>query len=271
MQEFENGQEVEVYHGDTMMSQEWTKADYIGLAENKKGHVCCVDSYRYYKNNNIRPVKLICDEAREVIKNQTSAVNPNYKVSINSKEMYEELANMSRRLPLYIWCSYRSTNEGYNAFEEKNLPELNLKTGEVTPVDVAINDNSSVKPQIHTHNFPSFEDLKDTPKEAVLIGSKEGERIVMIHQIEELNKELKVKHKQIEFNRNEFMTMLRIKDEEIAKSRKSYKGLCDINQELHNEIENLKEKLCCHEESTIIINEYTSKVNEELKKLKESL
>ena len=89
-----------------------------------------------------------------------------------------------------------------------------------------------------------------------------------IRKLKEDNEEIV---KQIEFNRNEFMTILRIKDEEIAKLRKSYKGLCDINQELHNEIENLKEKLCCHEESTIIINEYTSKVNEELKKLKESL
>ena len=50
MQKFENGESVEVWHGDTMDDQEWTRADYIGIAEDGKGHICGVDSYKYYED-----------------------------------------------------------------------------------------------------------------------------------------------------------------------------------------------------------------------------
>lgn len=140
MKKFENGDDIEVWDG--------VNATYIGISKNvhvflSNGRIDnCQDEY-------IRPVKLICDEARAIIE---KALNDDLNISFkfNSDEIFNEYLSflMGETLPSSGWkiIARKSGVCIVNGFEHyicddyKDYPELNLKTGEVIPCE-GITDN----------------------------------------------------------------------------------------------------------------------------------
>ena len=152
MQQFKNGEEVEVYK-----SGHYLKAKYIGICKNM--HVVKANNGLITERNDssIRPIQLICDEARELIE-LTSNMPSDYKyiAKIESEAMLNEFAS----LPSTCVFGYGACDsfELENYAKSLNLPELNLKTGEVTPVEVDENFNMEVARSI-------VKDLRNALKE----------------------------------------------------------------------------------------------------------
>ncbi len=139
MQKFKNGAPVTVTYAENGKTR---GGNHIGM----KGllHVVNLETGGFceFGDDYIKPVQLICDEAREVIKTQKSAVNPEYKVNIKTEEIFNELAGINQHLPLFIHSEFRTTEEKKARFDSKNLPELNLETGEVIPF---VDDNFNME------------------------------------------------------------------------------------------------------------------------------
>lgn len=62
MRQFENGEEVEAKIGN------WHKAEYVGLTQGKHCVRLIKGGFASITVSDIRPVQLICDEARDIIK-----------------------------------------------------------------------------------------------------------------------------------------------------------------------------------------------------------
>ena len=215
MQKFENGQEVEV-KGISGVSKYMSE----GIYEGKSVIATCTGKLLHVITTHIHPVQLICDEAREYIKaNRDSGI----EFIADSVEIKRELQEFlfSLGFEWYEGEGIRYLNEDkYCVRGSQRLlmfdciseyPKLNLKTGEVIPFvdlrtreNVVVEDNGTAGPVVHTKPFPSFEDLKDTSEEKVLIGSKEGdaekrkERLLQMNiHIDDLNGLIKEKDAEI--------------------------------------------------------------------------
>ena len=141
MQKFENGDEVEC----EVTQGTWIKAKYLCL-ENKVHPVVryledcdklglkqgCIDQLLDIKC--IRPAQLICDEAREKVEYSSTSYDAVYKVECDSKDEMNELCSLDTR-GLFIHTLYDTDPATRTHFKERRLPELNLKTGEVIPVE----------------------------------------------------------------------------------------------------------------------------------------
>jgi hypothetical protein len=130
VQEFENGQEVDFTHDGEMSGV------YIGRY-NQYSHAVKYNNtdVLVIHDNNIRPVQLICDKAREKILELVR-----FKSRIESKDIYDYIEeNVCKSGTYLVNNNVLVTPEScvrsnpLNKFNDIQLPELNLKTGEVIP------------------------------------------------------------------------------------------------------------------------------------------
>ena len=143
MNKFENSQEVEVINDDGV----WCKYRYI-IQDNVLRYHIVADRCDYHpvKDSEIRPVQLICDEARDVIKKAMRG-KTDVKFSFDSDAMFMEYLKSDLRednlLPSSGW-QIIARKQGvcvsdkvvrYTRDEDRLLPQLNLSTGEVVPCD----------------------------------------------------------------------------------------------------------------------------------------
>lgn len=140
MRQFENGEEVEAKIGN------WHKAEYVGLTQGKHCVRLIKGGFASITVSDIRPVQLICDEARDVIKDALNS-EIDIKFKFDSDLIFMEYLKSDLRenniLPSAGWQITARSNgvcieNGVTKYVTKineNLPELNLKTGEVVPCE----------------------------------------------------------------------------------------------------------------------------------------
>jgi len=145
-QEFDNGQEVEVYEGGKVDA--FINAEYVAYDTEHELHVVWVGKGEKLSpicESMIRPAQLICEEAREKIKEFhlckteyicfpdsdeimlelfLGVINENFSMSRAKKNGLIHLAEFKEHEFMQL-----------DASDKKQLPELNLKTGEVIPCE----------------------------------------------------------------------------------------------------------------------------------------
>ena len=149
MQKFENGQEVNCDIG--MNHDNWVIAEYYSFDDKSKMHIVWIDGeISGVSDENIRPVQLICDEAREYI--ITCDKTKNYLFKVDSEAQSKELLRMLFDCGICwgdgtIEMKYTGDVSEYDCycvnnkrlFRQDNMitatdyNELNLKTGDVIP------------------------------------------------------------------------------------------------------------------------------------------
>ncbi len=126
-QQFDNGDEVEVREDAGF---EWKKARYISYDEKFHHHIVDNGSkYTGYLIANIRPDHLICDEARRFILETYTK----FKIRVATFKHLKELESFIRPDINYrLLDADKATERDINTFNDVKLPELDLRTGEVT-------------------------------------------------------------------------------------------------------------------------------------------
>ncbi len=279
MQEFENGQEVEV-SGDR---KEWWKAEYIGKC--RLAHVVDVvgkTDLGKYQDCYIRPVQLICDEAREKLK-EFGESGDSVMFYIESEEQQKEATTLlgfnnyiigGARLIAWKGKGHTITSLDHRVAghcKQKQLPELNLSTGKVTPCE---GDSKGVDMSIESA-YKIIAELRDQLKEKDVyikecldsIKSKDG-RICdlkvaqeagvcdiadMINQLKEKDAEvieLKIRVKDLLDGRERYEDARKRQDAEINGFKASNSELCDKLKKnearIERDNEHIKELVTCN-------------------------
>jgi hypothetical protein len=259
MQKFENGDEVEVKRYSISVisyaqNEIWCKAKYIGASDNT--HVVrllkSIGSIRLglnkgtiieLKDNEIRPVQLICDEAREIIK----------KSILNRECIYFDVdVNMKNELRYFlIECGLEynfdydwkyenivlcgETNEPlivqhtYNQNYERASFKLDLKTGKVTECE-----SEAIGGTVHEANLlGEISNLKSKLKQ------KDEELRIYKKEVNSLNEQ--VQEKDAELEQQE--ALLKSKDATISKQAEIITEQGDHVSQLFNKINSLEADL----------------------------
>lgn len=185
MQKFENGEEVELY---SYSNKKWLIGyKYVSYDKGNLDHHVVLDPSSVYMGvaeNAIRPVQLICDEARELILDFADKKKP-MMFYVESDKQLNELCDFMEGVCIVPNKQYNrgarlvSWRDGYQCLnqldhrvaghcKELGFNELNLKTGEVIPREVSFDLN---KGTVHTEDkdkrkdWPScdFNSLCDSP------------------------------------------------------------------------------------------------------------
>ena len=135
MQEFENGQEVEVV---TILGS--GKAKYIAL--NECEHIVeFMGKVAVLKDRYVSPIQLICDKAREKLHTTIQ-----YKVKVDSDALLAEFNKYRKEWTGYLVLNTdRCTSHDIAFYNDYNAPELNLSTGEIVPCEVSKGVDMTIK------------------------------------------------------------------------------------------------------------------------------
>jgi len=175
MQEFENGDEVEVTYAESGQKR---KATWIGLSDLL--HVVQLEGGQFceFGDDYVCKLQLICDKAREKLHTIIQ-----YKVKVDSDALLAEFNKYRKEWTGYLVLNTdRCTSHDIAFYNDDNVPELNLSTGEITGGDTHVFEN----PKGYDKTTETIDLLKENQKLESQLKEKDAE----IERLKKDNKKL---------------------------------------------------------------------------------